>query len=90
MENFHSLVDHCIVENEQWQKWRYAVNNSYSAMVILWKEQKYSMDDIFQFQLMIDCAYLVLQSMYKRDVATNYFHMLSSCHIEWLMETVGP
>jgi hypothetical protein len=48
------------------------------------------MDDIFQFQLMIDCAYLVLQSMYKRDVATNYFHMLSSCHIEWFMETVGP
>lgn len=39
---------------------------------------------------MIDRAYLVLRSMYKRDVATNYFHMLSSRHIAWFMETCGP
>jgi hypothetical protein len=39
---------------------------------------------------MIDRAYLVLRSMYKRDVATNYFHMLSSRHIAWFMENVGP
>jgi hypothetical protein len=28
--------------------------------------------------------------MYKRDVATNYFHILSSRHIAWFMENVGP
>jgi hypothetical protein len=33
---------------------------------------------------------IVLRSMYKRDIATNYFHMLSSRHIAWFMEAVGP
>jgi hypothetical protein len=39
---------------------------------------------------MKDRAYLVLCSMYKRDIATNYFHMLSPHHISWFMEHVGP
>ena len=82
-------MDHCIVEVDKRQKWRYAVNNYNSAMTILWQTQKYSADDIFWFQLMIDHAYLVLQSLYKRDIGTNYFHMLSSRHIAWFMETVG-
>jgi hypothetical protein len=90
MENFHTLVDHCIVEDDKRQKWRYAVNNYNSAMVILRQKEKYSTDDIFRFQLLIDRAYLVLRSMYKRDIATNYFHMLSSRHIAWFMETCGP
>jgi len=90
MENFGSLVDHCIVEVDKRQKWRYAVNNYNSAMTILRQKQKYSADDIFRFQLMIDRAYLVLRSLYKKDIATNYFHMLSSRHIAWFMETVGP
>jgi hypothetical protein len=90
MENFGSLVDHCIVEVDKRQKWRYAVNYYNSAMTILRQKQKYSADDIFRFQLMIDHAYLVLQSLYKKDIATNYFHMLSSRHIAWFMETVGP
>ncbi len=63
MGNFGSLVDHCIVEVNKRQKWRYAVNNYNSAMTILWQKQKYSADDIFWFQLMIDCAYLVLRSL---------------------------
>jgi len=90
MENFTSLVDHCIVEVDKRQKWRYAVNNYNSAMVILRQKHKYSADDISRFQLMVDRAYLVLRSMYKRDIATNYFHMLSSRHIAWFMENVGP
>ena len=60
MENFGSLVDHCIIEVDKRQKWRYAVNNYNSAMTILRQKQKYSADDIFWFQLMIDHAYLVL------------------------------
>ena len=59
-------------------------------MVILRQKQNYSAEDISNFQVMIDRAYLVLRSMYKRDVATNYFHMLSSRHISWFMEHVGP
>lgn len=90
MENFSSLVDHCIVDVVKRQKWRYAVSNYNSAMIILRQRHNYSHDDIQRFQLMIDRAYLVLRSMYKRDVATNYFHMLSSRHIAWFMETVGP
>jgi hypothetical protein len=90
MDNFSSLVDHCIVDVDKRQKWRYAVNNYNSAMLILRQKHKYTGDDIFQFQLMIDRAYLVLRSMYKRDIATNYFHMLSSRHIAWFMEAVGP
>ncbi len=39
---------------------------------------------------MIDLDYLVLRSMYKQEIATNYFHMLSSRHIAWFMEAVGP
>jgi hypothetical protein len=49
MENFHALVDHCIVENDKRQKWRYAVNNYNSAMIILRQKHKYSADDIFKF-----------------------------------------
>ena len=52
-------------------------------------KKKKSAEDISNFQLMIDRAYIVLHSMYKRDVATNYFHMLSSRHISWFMEHVG-
>jgi hypothetical protein len=90
MENFGSLVDKCIVEPEKRQKWTYAVNNYNSAMMILHQKTSYSMDQIFKFQLLIDHAYLVLRSMYGRDIATNYFHMLSSDHIAWFMESVGP
>jgi len=60
MENFTSLVDRCIVEVDKRQKWRYAVNNYNSAMVILRQKHKYSADDISRFQLMVDRAYLVL------------------------------
>jgi len=49
MENFGYLVDHCIIEVDKRQKWRYAVNNYNSAMTILWQTQKYSADDIFWF-----------------------------------------
>jgi hypothetical protein len=90
MENFSALVDQCIVEDDKRQKWRYAVNNYNAAMVILRQRQNYTPEDILKFQLLIDRCYLVLRSMYKRDVATNYFHMLSSRHIAWFMESVGP
>jgi hypothetical protein len=91
MDNFSALVDHCIIDVDKRQKWRYAVNNYFnSAMANLCQKHVYTADDIFWFQLMIDRAYLVLHSMYKRDIATNYFHMLSSRHIAWFMEAVGP
>ncbi len=90
IENFGLLVDRCIVEPDRRQTWIYAVNHYNSAIVILHQKTSYSMDDIFKFQLLIDCAYLVLRSMYGRDIATNYFHMLSSGHISWFMESVGP
>jgi hypothetical protein len=83
MESFNSFVDHCIVENDKRQKWR-------SAMIIFRQKRKYSADDTFWFQLIVDRAYLVLRSMNKKDIATNYFHMLSSHHIRWFMENVGP
>jgi hypothetical protein len=90
MESFEKIVDQCIVETKKKQKWRYAVNNYNSAMVILRQKEKHSAEDISNFQLMIDRAYIVLRSMYKHGVATNYFHMLSSRHISWFMEHVGP
>ncbi len=90
MENFNLLVDHCIVEADKGIKWRYAVAIYNRAMLILCQKHNYSSDDIFKFQLLIDRAYLVLQSMYHRDIATNYFHMLLLRHIEWFMESVGP
>ncbi len=59
-------------------------------MIIFRQKRKYSADDTFWFQLIVDRAYLVLRSMNKKDIATNYFHMLSSHHIRWFMENVGP
>ncbi len=57
MDNFSSLVDHCIIDVDKRQKWRYAVNNYHSAMVILCQKHKYTADDIFRFKLLIDHAY---------------------------------
>jgi hypothetical protein len=90
MENFDKIIKECIPEEDKQRKWRYAVNHYNSAMVILRQKQNYLAEDISNFQVMIDRAYLVLRSMYKRDIATNYFHMLSSRHISWFMEHVGP
>jgi hypothetical protein len=66
------------------------MNNYNAAMVILRQRHNYTPEDILKFQLLIDRCYLVLCSMYKRDVAMNYFYMLSSRHIAWFMESVGP
>jgi len=90
MENLDKIIEQCIAEEEKQRKWRYVVNHYNSAMVILRQRHNDSADDISNFQNMIDRAYLVLRSMYKRDIATNYFHMLSSRHISWFMEHVGP
>ncbi len=90
MEHFSSLVDHCVVEDKKRQKCRYTVNSYNAAMVILQQRHIYSSEDISKFQLLIDRCCLVLRSMYKWDIATNYFHMLSSQHIAWFMESVGP
>jgi hypothetical protein len=90
MENFSSLVDHCIVEDDKRQRGRYAVNNYNAAMVILCQRHSYTPVDILKFQLLNDLCYLVICSIYQRDVATNYFHMLSSRYITWFMESVGP
>jgi hypothetical protein len=73
-------VDQCISEEEKKQKWRYTVNHYNFAMVVLQQKQT-----ICNIQLMLECAYIVLHSIYKRDIATNYFHLLSSIHGSWSM-----
>jgi hypothetical protein len=47
MDNFSSLVEHCIIDVDKRQKWWYAVNIYNSAMVILHQKNKYTAGNIF-------------------------------------------
>ena len=85
MSKFDVIVDQCIVGDEKKRKWRYAVSNYNAAMKILHQKNAYSDNDKQRFQLHVDRSYLTFRSMYGRDIATNYWHMLSSGHILWFM-----
>ena len=49
------------------------------------KDNGYTEEEKKQFQLFIVCSYLILHSMYGKDIVMNYWHMLSSGHILWFM-----
>jgi hypothetical protein len=89
MNKIDKLVDVCIVEEDQRRKWMYAVTLYNNSMQILRKKTDYTDEEKKKFQLQIDKCYLVWRSMYGRDIATNYWHMLSAGHVLWFMNKMG-
>jgi len=89
MSNCDRLIDECIPGDAKKCKWKYAIVMYNAAMKILQKKSNYTVDKIKKFQLLVDHSYLTFHSIYGKDIATKYWHMLSSGHIMWFMNCWG-
>lgn len=89
LQHLKILIEICIVDQEKKNKWVYASNLYNRAMILLRKQSDNTDEEKKEFQLSINKCYLVLRSMYQQNIATNYWHMLSSGHILWFMNKVG-
>ena len=88
MSKFDDIIEKCNA-SEGTKKWRYAVSTYNEVIRILHKKGDYMSAEKMQFQLCMNQCYLTLHSMYRKDIAMNYWHMLALGHILWFINRLG-
>jgi hypothetical protein len=81
IEGLESLIDLCLVEGNEPEKWKECINYYKKTMTMIRQKEDFTNAQIMDFQEQADMFIQIWYDLHTKEGATNYIHMLASGHI---------
>jgi pantothenate kinase-related protein Tda10 len=86
MYNLDSLINLCIADIEQKERWKQCLEHYKSLFVMLRKREDFSDEEIIEFQKEADLFNKIWIEIHGVKGVTNYIHMIGSGHVADFLE----